>query len=179
MVVDSVCRYVNKMPLKRNIDIVFFGRGGQGVITASSITAQTFFLSGFDVKKSDMKGIARRGGNVLSTLVAGKKVYDPKVIPEFADIAMVINNDNNLKFSEFTKVISPTEEETKRFNISLNMFLLGKLSKILDLPLNHWEIAISEKFESAVLTKILMTFYQGRETIESIHSLYERSFQKL
>jgi Pyruvate/2-oxoacid:ferredoxin oxidoreductase gamma subunit len=167
------------MPLRRNTAIVFTGRGGQGVLTASSITAHVFFLSGYDVKKSDMKGIARRGGKVLSTLIAGEKVYDPKVIPEIADIAIVLCHDTGLTFSEMTNVILPTEEEMKRFNRSLNMFCLGKLSSILDLPLEHWEIAVRERFESSVSMNNLSAFYQGIEKGESIYSQDKKIVQKI
>lgn len=166
------------MQSKRNTSIVFIGKGGQGVLTASSITARTFFLSGYDVKKSDMKGIARRGGKVLSTLVAGKKVYDPKVIPEIADIAVVLSNEDGLIFSEMTKVILPTDKEITKYNRSLNMFCLGRLSNFLELPIEHWEIAVSERFESAVLKNNLLAFYQGRETGEIIHSKNDKIVQR-
>jgi len=40
--------------------------GGQGVLTAAEIIAQACLLQGFDVKKSELHGMAQRGGSVVT-----------------------------------------------------------------------------------------------------------------
>jgi len=42
------------------------GVGGQGVILASEIVAEVMVRTGFDVKKSEVHGMAQRGGSVTS-----------------------------------------------------------------------------------------------------------------
>lgn len=42
------------------------GVGGQGIITASQVIAEACLLSGWEVKKSEIHGMAQRGGSVES-----------------------------------------------------------------------------------------------------------------
>ena len=58
-------------------NILVAGVGGQGVILASDIMADTFLEAGHDVKKSEVHGMAQRGGTVSSHVRFGKKVYSP------------------------------------------------------------------------------------------------------
>jgi len=46
--------------------IILVGVGGQGVLTASEIIAQACLQEGFDIKKSEVHGMAQRGGSVVS-----------------------------------------------------------------------------------------------------------------
>ena len=46
--------------------IMLVGVGGQGVLTAAEIIAQACLLEGYDVKKSEVHGMAQRGGSVVS-----------------------------------------------------------------------------------------------------------------
>ena len=61
-------------------NVVFCGVGGQGVLLASEVLAQVALESGLDVKKSEVHGMAQRGGSVFSHVRFGEKVYSP-VIP--------------------------------------------------------------------------------------------------
>lgn len=58
-------------------NILVAGVGGQGVILASDIMADVFLEAGFDVKKSEIHGMAQRGGAVSSHVRFGKKIYSP------------------------------------------------------------------------------------------------------
>ncbi len=156
------------MQLKKHISILFAGRGGQGVLTASLITARAFFLSGYDVKKSDTKGIARRGGRVFSTLIAGEKIYSPKVAPETADIVVLLSKDHCFTFSESTVSVAPTDEEAEKYRRNVNVFCLGKLSMLLDIPLKKWEEAIEERFGNDAVQFNLRAFYEGKKAAEFI-----------
>ncbi len=157
---------VKIMQFKENISILFAGRGGQGILTASFITAHAFFSSGYDVKKSDIKGIARRGGRVLSTLIAGEKVYNPKIAAGMVDIAVLFSEGHNLLFSGSTVLISPTDEETGKFSRNLNIFCLGRLSVLLDVPLEIWEQSIKERFDDNTSMLNLSAFYEGRKVVK-------------
>ena len=53
------------------------GVGGQGIILAAAIVAQAAMAAGYDVKASEVKGMAQRGGSVVSTVRYGKQVWSP------------------------------------------------------------------------------------------------------
>lgn len=67
-------------------NILFCGVGGQGILLASELTAQAQLAAGFDVKKSEVHGMAQRGGSVEAHLRYGEKVYSPLIEPGAADI---------------------------------------------------------------------------------------------
>lgn len=59
--------------------IVICGVGGQGILLTSTVLAESILLSGFDVKKAEVHGMAQRGGSVISQLRYGTKVYSPLI----------------------------------------------------------------------------------------------------
>ena len=67
-------------------NILFSGVGGQGILLASEITAYALLSAGYDAKKSEVHGMAQRGGSVTAQLRYGKKVYSPLIEPGKADI---------------------------------------------------------------------------------------------
>ena len=67
-------------------NILFSGVGGQGILLASELTALGLLAAGFDVKKSEVHGMAQRGGSVTAQLRYGKKVYSPLIEPACADV---------------------------------------------------------------------------------------------
>ncbi|MCJ7664152.1 MAG: indolepyruvate oxidoreductase subunit beta [Desulfobacterales bacterium] len=58
-------------------NILVAGVGGQGVILASDVMADTFLEAGYDVKKSEVHGMAQRGGSVSSHIRFGERVFSP------------------------------------------------------------------------------------------------------
>lgn len=67
-------------------NILFAGVGGQGILLASEITAYALLSAGYDAKKSEVHGMAQRGGSVTAQLRYGDKVYSPLIEPGKADI---------------------------------------------------------------------------------------------
>ena len=65
----------------KTINISLVGVGGQGILLTSDILAKTAALAGLDVKKSEIHGMAQRGGSVISQVRFGSKVYSP-IIPD-------------------------------------------------------------------------------------------------
>ena len=68
--------------------IFITGVGGQGIILASELLAEVAKNSGFDVKKSEVHGMAQRGGSVVSSVKFGEKVYSPLISPGEADVLL-------------------------------------------------------------------------------------------
>lgn len=65
----------------KTTNILMAGVGGQGVILASEIVSEALMRAGYDVKKSEVHGMAQRGGSVTTHVRFGKKVYSP-LIPD-------------------------------------------------------------------------------------------------
>lgn len=72
-------------------NIIIGGLGGQGVITTSDILAVAAFHQGFDVKKSDVHGMAQRGGTVASDVRFGSRVLSPMIPRGEADFIVVLH----------------------------------------------------------------------------------------
>lgn len=64
---------------KEVTNILLSGVGGQGTILASDILCAVFHEVGYDVKKSEVHGMAQRGGDVTTHFRFGKKVYSPLI----------------------------------------------------------------------------------------------------
>ncbi len=75
---------------ERNTDtvtnILVVGIGGQGVMTAADVISQAALALGYDVKKTEVAGMAQRGGVVTSHVRFGKKVLSPSIKPGDADM---------------------------------------------------------------------------------------------
>jgi indolepyruvate ferredoxin oxidoreductase beta subunit len=72
--------------MKAITNIMVVGMGGQGVMTASEILAQAALSLGYDVKKTEVAGMAQRGGVVTSHLRFGPKVMSSSIAQGEADI---------------------------------------------------------------------------------------------
>ncbi len=77
------------------------GVGGQGILLASEILAEAFLLAGYDVKKSEVHGMAQRGGAVTTHLRFGPRVRSPLIEPGTADMLMAFEAMEALRFLHF------------------------------------------------------------------------------
>ena len=67
-------------------NILVAGIGGQGVMTAAEVLSQTALSQGYDVKKTEVAGMAQRGGVVTSHVRFGRRVLSPAIPDGEADI---------------------------------------------------------------------------------------------
>ncbi len=81
-------------------NILVVGIGGQGVMTAAEILAQTAIAQGFDVKKTEVAGMAQRGGVVSSHVRFGPKVLSPKIVPGTAHILVGFEAAEAMRWSD-------------------------------------------------------------------------------
>ncbi|HDZ88264.1 MAG TPA: indolepyruvate oxidoreductase subunit beta, partial [Nitrospirae bacterium] len=79
-------------------NILFSGVGGQGILLASEITAFAMIKAGVDVKKSELHGMAQRGGAVVAHMRYGDKVYAPVIEPGSADIQVAFEMMESLRY---------------------------------------------------------------------------------
>lgn len=83
--------------------ILFAGVGGQGILRASDIICEVIMEAGFDVKKSEVHGMAQRGGCVTSHVRYGKKVYSPLSEPGSIQTLVSFEKMEALRYLEYLK----------------------------------------------------------------------------
>ncbi len=86
-----------------SVNIIICGVGGQGIILASNVLCHTAFLEGFDVKKSEVHGMAQRGGTVITHVKYGSKVYSPLIAEGTADFLLAFEKLEALRYSHYLK----------------------------------------------------------------------------
>lgn len=80
----------------RNVLIV--GVGGQGVILVSKVLALICQRQGFEVKQSEVHGMAKRGGGVFSHVRFGTKVWSPTIPEGETDILLAMEWSEGLRW---------------------------------------------------------------------------------
>jgi indolepyruvate ferredoxin oxidoreductase beta subunit len=94
--------------------ILLAGVGGQGILRASDILCRVFMAAGFDVKKSEVHGMAQRGGCVTSHVRYGEKVHSPLAKKNDIDVLVSFERMDTLRYLDYVKesgtVIINTEE---------------------------------------------------------------------
>jgi len=81
--------------------ILLAGVGGQGVLRASDILCRVFMDSGLDVKKSEVHGMAQRGGCVTSHVRYGEKVFSPLAKKNDVDILVSFEKMDTLRYLDY------------------------------------------------------------------------------
>lgn len=90
--------------MKRDaFNIVICGVGGQGIILASNVLCHTAFVEGFDVKKSEVHGMAQRGGSVITHVRIGDKVYSPLIEQGNSDIVLAFEKLEAMRYIHYLK----------------------------------------------------------------------------
>jgi indolepyruvate ferredoxin oxidoreductase beta subunit len=87
----------------KTTNFALVGVGGQGVLLASDILSELGAHVGFDVKKSEVHGMAQRGGSVLSQVRWGDKVYAPLVGKGSVDYLVSFELLEALRWLDFLK----------------------------------------------------------------------------
>jgi len=84
-------------------NILLVGVGGQGTILAGKILSNGLLEAGYDVKMSEIHGMAQRGGSVSNQVRYGKKVYSPIIDKGQADILVAFETMEAVRWSPFLK----------------------------------------------------------------------------
>lgn len=84
-------------------NVLLVGVGGQGIILASKILAEGLISAGYDVKMSEVHGMAQRGGSVSTQVRFGKKVYSPIIGKDQADVIISFEKMETLRWLDYLK----------------------------------------------------------------------------
>jgi len=92
---------VEKEIRMKTVSVVVVGVGGQGILLASEIIAQTAMNAGFDVKTNEVHGMAQRGGAVVAQIRYGEKVYSPLVARGTASVLGSLERAECLRYLDY------------------------------------------------------------------------------
>jgi indolepyruvate ferredoxin oxidoreductase beta subunit len=87
----------------RNISIMIVGVGGQGTLLTSRVLGTAAVKAGFDVKMSEVHGMAQRGGSVITYVRMGENVNSPIIEKGEADILLCFEKLEALRWMEYAK----------------------------------------------------------------------------
>ena len=91
---------LDKMTTK---NIMIVGVGGQGTLLTSRILGGITTKAGFDVKLSEVHGMAQRGGSVVTFVRYGDLVSEPIVEEGQADVLIAFERLEALRYAHFLK----------------------------------------------------------------------------
>jgi indolepyruvate ferredoxin oxidoreductase beta subunit len=83
--------------------ILVAGVGGQGTLLTAKVLGNLLTSEGYDVKISEIHGMAQRGGSVVTHVRYGSKVYSPIVEPAGADIIIGFEKMEALRWAHYLK----------------------------------------------------------------------------
>ena len=151
-------------------NIIVAGLGGQGVLKATDILADAALRAGYDVKKSEIKGMSQRGGSVTGDVRFGDQVFSPMVPTGEADFLLVLESTQVEPQRHMLRpdgilitptAVNPDELPNKK---ALNVALLGALSAHLPLAKELWLTALRAGFADSFFEANQTAFLLGRST---------------
>ncbi|HSB71517.1 MAG TPA: indolepyruvate oxidoreductase subunit beta, partial [Candidatus Methylomirabilis sp.] len=83
---------------ERTLNVLLAGIGGQGVLTAAELLCGAAMHAGHDVKKSEVHGMAQRGGVVTSHVRLGRRVYSPVISEGEVDVLVAFEEAEALRW---------------------------------------------------------------------------------
>ncbi len=84
-------------------NIMIVGVGGQGTLLTSRILGGITIHAGYDVKLSEVHGMAQRGGSVVTFVRYGEKVAEPIVEEGCADVLIAFERLEALRYAHYLK----------------------------------------------------------------------------
>ena len=82
----------------KTVNVSLVGVGGQGIILTADLLAKAAALSGLDVKKSEIHGMAQRGGSVISQVRFGDRVFSPIIADGTSDLLVSFERLETLRW---------------------------------------------------------------------------------
>lgn len=154
--------------LPKVFNVVVAGLGGQGVLRGTDILAAAALHAGYDVKKSEIKGMSQRGGSVTGDVRFGERVFSPMVPAGEADYLLILEatqvEPNQYLLRPEGVCITPGMIDAAQLphKRTLNVALLGALSGHLPIPEALWLEALRAGFDEKFFEANQKAFLLGR-----------------
>jgi len=183
-------------------NVVICGVGGQGIILASNVLCTVAFSEELDVKKSEVHGMAQRGGSVITHVRFGKKIYSPLIEEGASDFILAFEPLEALRYSPYLKkngIMIVNDHEIPPMSVlvgaaqypqdidgklnrrgkthfvhatsiglelgnvrTVNIILLGVLSKFLTFKKQSWKEAIKKSVKERFVALNIAAFDRGQ-----------------
>lgn len=157
------------------VRIMICGLGGQGILLAERIFSFGLASAGYDVKVSELHGLAQRGGSVCAEICYGDKVFSPIIEEGKANFILSfdyhetfqylskLQNNGNIIVKSTTVISFPAHFNTLCINNPSfnNISLLGILVKELNLQKLDWQSSIIHHVKERDFEKNLRSFNLG------------------
>lgn len=108
--------------MRKEANILFVGVGGQGTISASNLLSATLIELGYDVKMSEVHGMAQRGGSVSTQVRYGEKVHSPLIEKGTADYIISFEKSESGRWLEFLKengTVISSDHEIRPYSVNM------------------------------------------------------------
>lgn len=117
------------------MNIMVVGVGGQGTLLTSRIIGNVALAAGFDVKLSEVHGMAQRGGSVVTFVRYGEKVYEPVVEEGCVDMLISFERLEAQRYAHFLKpdgkiIVNDCRIDPMTVVIGASEYPLGILEKL-------------------------------------------------
>jgi indolepyruvate ferredoxin oxidoreductase beta subunit len=96
-------RLKRQVTAMRNLSVMIAGVGGQGTLLTSQVLGAAALKEGYDVKMSEVHGMAQRGGSVITYVRIGEKVDSPVIEKGGADILLCFEKLEALRWIDYAK----------------------------------------------------------------------------
>jgi indolepyruvate ferredoxin oxidoreductase beta subunit len=149
-------------------NVVVAGLGGQGVLKGTDILAAVALHAGYDVKKSEIKGMSQRGGSVTGDVRFGDRVFSPMVPVGEADFLLVLEPTQVEPHRHLLRpggvLITPDAVNVDQLpnKKTLNVALLGALSAHLSMAEEQWLTCLHAGFAETFFDGNKKAFLTGR-----------------
>jgi len=174
------------------MNILLSGTGGQGIVLASRIIALCAFKSGFEVKESEIHGMAQRGGSVIGQIRFGRRVYSPSIPLGTADIMLALEELEALRYLYYVKekgIVILNEKKILPAGLDSTQYPEDILERIKSkgyrvITIKAGEVAKdlgSSKVENTVLLGVLSLFlpFERRTWEETLKEALPEKFHEL
>jgi indolepyruvate ferredoxin oxidoreductase beta subunit len=85
----------------KEFNMIVTGVGGQGALTLGMIIAEAALKQGYDVRTTELHGLAQRGGTIPIHIRFGEKMYTPLVLEGEADLIIALEPLEALRSTYF------------------------------------------------------------------------------
>lgn len=87
----------------KTTNVLLVGVGGQGTVLASNVLTKGLFEAGYDVKMSEIHGMAQRGGSVSTQVRFGENIASAVIGPGQADVLVSFEAMETLRYLDMLK----------------------------------------------------------------------------
>ncbi len=95
----------------KNLNVLIVGVGGQGTLLASRVLGKYALDEGYDVKLSEVHGMAQRGGSVMTYVRIGEKIASPIIDEGQADLILAFEKLEALRYAHYLKEVLYSTQE--------------------------------------------------------------------